>query len=130
MDNRIVATFSSNGNAVSRAITRVPAGWAVEDRVVNGSGPLLVRWQFPPGTSIQKLNEQTFEVSRESVRIWLQVRGTAVIGLYSTSQSPDQLDGICSSAFRKIERAPYLDLQSEGHKPCLLTTTFLASPPS
>jgi hypothetical protein len=55
--------------------------------------------------------------------------GSARRGAVTSGEADLAVDGLVSPAFRKVVRAPYLKLTArpQGDKPCVFTTTFLAS---
>lgn len=121
-----------NGKTVTRAVKRLAAGWEVSDTAEPPGGTLKVRWQFPPGAGVSQLNACTYRIERDGVPIWIQLaEGTIATLVKGDSRlEENSLAGLCSPSFRTIDRGPFLDITNEGHKPCLLRTTFLASPPS
>jgi hypothetical protein len=95
-----------------------------------------VRWQFAPESSIAVLAGRQFRVTRRGVSMEVQVSADWAEVFCVTEQSqvakadPDApLAGTVSPAFRKMVWAPYLKLSArpQGDKPCVFTTTFLAS---
>jgi hypothetical protein len=116
-------------------------GWEVRDGF-SGGHPLTfqVRWQFAPGSWVKRISERKFSVHRADVAVVIEVDGNwAEVELVEPVQESDQnlrmsvatssLEGIVSPAFRKTCWAPYLKLvaRPQGDKPCVFTTTFLAS---
>ena len=95
-----------------------------------------VRWQFAPGSRIERLGERRFGVSRGSVLMEVQVSAdwAEVFLVMEQSQVPQvdpncTLAGVVSPAFRRILWAPYLKLVARsGEKPCVFQTAFLTSP--
>jgi hypothetical protein len=95
-----------------------------------------VRWQFAPASQVERLTERRFRVARHGVSMEVQVSADWAEVFCVTNQSqvqqadPDaSLAGVVSPAFRKTVWAPYLKLVAKAHadKPCVFTTTFLAS---
>jgi hypothetical protein len=95
-----------------------------------------VRWQFAPGTSVEELERRRYRVTRRGVSMEVQVSAdwAEVFCVTEPSQvakaDPDApRAGTVSPAFRKTVWAPYLKLvaRPQGDKPCVFTTTFLAS---
>jgi hypothetical protein len=113
----------------------------VEDRVgVRGSGlampEFVVRWQFAPGTQVERVGECRYRVGRRGVTIEVQVSPDWAEVICVTSQAQVAqadaefpLAGSVSPAFRQVTWAPYLKLvaRPRGDKPCVFATTFLAS---
>ncbi len=102
--------------------------------------PFSVRWQFAPGAKLEQLTPRRFCVTRRGVAMDVEVSADwAEVWAVSDRNDPafmqaEKTDeerkfaGIVSPAFRKTEWAPYLKLVARpGEKPCLFTTTFLAS---
>jgi hypothetical protein len=115
-----------------------------------------VRWQFAPDTNVKRLDARRFLLRRHDVAIELQVSAgwsdvvlvemdafaktsrseTAVPedyeGKAATAREdarPTGYEGIVSPAFRKTVWAPYLKLVARPPgRPCVFSTTFLASP--
>jgi len=129
---RLIGRLSIRGSSVKRTISPAAGGdgWVVED--ASDSGPILVRWQFPPGTQVQPLPDRTFRVERDGLSVGVRVDECASAELLEAKSNPatEDLRGICSPFFRRIERGPRLELLSDTHKPCVLRTTFLALTPS
>jgi hypothetical protein len=95
-----------------------------------------VRWQFAPESRVEMLGDRRFRVTRRSISMEVQVSAewAEVFCVTNPSQvaeaDPDApLAGTVSPAFRKTVWAPYLKLvaRPQGDKPCVFTTTFLAS---
>ena len=100
------------------------------------SGDFSVRWQFAPASRVEDLGERRFRVLRHGVSMDIQVSAdwAEVWCVMEQSQvtkvDPDApLAGTVSPAFRRTVWAPYLKLvaRSQGDKPCVFSTTFLAS---
>jgi hypothetical protein len=100
------------------------------------SGDFFVRWQFAPDSRVEELGQRRFRVTRHSVSMEVQVSADWAEVWCVTEQSqvakadPDApLAGTVSPAFRKTVWAPYLKLvaRPQGDKPCVFSTTFLAS---
>ena len=117
--------------------------WRVEDRCIRKDGratAFFVRWQFAPGSWVKRISDRKFSVHRADVAVMIEVdENWAEVELvepvvpgeqYSHALAPSEsLEGIVSPAFRKLCRAPLLKLTArpEGDKPCVFSTTFLAS---
>jgi len=96
-----------------------------------------VRWQFAPNCRLDVLAERRFRVTRRGVSLEVQVSQdwSEVSPVIEKCQVPEvdpdkPLAGTVSPAFRKTVWAPYLKLVARpGDKPCVFSTTFLASSP-
>jgi hypothetical protein len=128
-----------------RRIVHLPngSGWQVEDQCTGKGGRAVeftTRWQFAPGGWVKRISDRKFSVHRADVAVVIEVGGNwAEVELVEPMQERDQdnltsaasrsLAGIVSPAFRKTVWAPYLKLvaRPRGDKPCVFTTTFLAS---
>jgi hypothetical protein len=95
-----------------------------------------VRWQFAPDSRIEALAERDYRITRLGVSMDVQLSADWAEVFCVTEQSqvakadPDApLAGTVSPAFRKTVWAPYLKLvaRPRGDKPCVFSTTFLAS---
>lgn len=95
-----------------------------------------VRWQFAPDSHVADLGSRRYRVTRHGVSMDVQVSADWAEVWCVTQQSqaaqadPDApLAGTVSPAFRKAVWAPYLKLvaRPQGDKPCVFSTTFLAS---
>jgi hypothetical protein len=144
-DPSVTGILNLTGFQVRRTVSHSPASlsWKVEDCCVRKDGratPFTVRWQFAPGSWVKGLGERKFSVHRADVAVvievdekWAEVELGEPVGV--GDQSPlvtaptVSLEGIVSPGFRRICRAPYLKLvaRPQGDKPCVFTTTFLAS---
>jgi len=95
-----------------------------------------VRWQFAPASRVEDLGQRRYRVTRHGVSMEVQVSPdwAEVWCVMEQSQvtkaDPDApLAGTVSPAFRRTVWAPYLKLvaRPQGDKPCVFSTTFLAS---
>jgi hypothetical protein len=95
-----------------------------------------VRWQLAPGSLVEDLGQRRFRVTRRGVTMEVHVSADWAEVWCVTEQSqvaqadPDApLAGTVSPAFRKTVWASYLKLvaRPRGDKPCVFSTTFLAS---
>ena len=145
MESSVTGVLNLTGFQIRRTVTHSPArlSWRVEDCCVqkDGSGTsFAVRWQFAPGAWVKRLEKRKFLVHRADAAVIVEVDGNwADVELVESVAQGDQpvcepvtsesLEGIVSPAFRKICRAPYLKLvaRPQGDKPCVFSTTFLAS---
>ena len=144
-DSWASGTLNLIGFQIRRTITHSPASlsWRVEDRCIRKDGratPFGVRWQFAPGSWVKRVSERKFSVHRADVAVMIEVdENWAAVELvepvvsgeqyFHTLAPSESLEGVVSPAFRKICRAPYLKLlaRPQGDKPCVFSTTFLAS---
>jgi hypothetical protein len=145
-DNRgVVGVLRSAGILLRRRIVNLPdgAGWQVEDECRGQDGRAMeftTRWQFAPGCWVKRLRERRFLIRRADVAVEFEVDDRwATVELVEAKEEKVQnlvtpaaanpLEGIVSPAFRKTVWAPYLKLvaRPQGDKPCVFTTTFLAS---
>ncbi|MBI3878213.1 MAG: heparinase II/III family protein [Verrucomicrobia bacterium] len=106
----------------------------------NSELSFVVRWQFAPGAKLERLAERRFRVTRRGVAMEVEVsadwgevwavsdRNDPAFMQAEKTDEERKFAGVVSPAFRKTEWAPYLKLVARpGEKPCLFTTTFLAS---
>ncbi len=129
---------------LERRVAPFSAGQAIriQDRCIsNGaksanSPRFSVRWQFAPDSRVEDLGHRRFRVTRHGVTMEVEVSADWAEVWCVTEQSqvaqpdPDApLAGTVSPAFRKTVWAPYLKLvaRPQGDKPCVFSTTFLAS---
>lgn len=100
------------------------------------TGDFSVRWQFAPDSRVEDLGSRRYRVTRHGVSMDVQVSADWAEVWCVTEQNqvakadPDSpLAGTVSPAFRKTVWAPYLKLvaRPQGDKPCVFSTTFLAS---
>jgi Heparinase II/III-like protein len=125
------------------------AGFQVEDRCLsNGASTrerehrsFAVCWQFGPGATLQRVAERTFRVTRLGVSLevevsddWADVHPVAekdvrLLTAAAASELEAKFAGTVSSAFRKVEWAPFLKLTARPKpgRSCAFRTTFLAS---
>lgn len=116
-------------------------GWIIEDEYQPAAGvaprPFLVRWQFPPGTTLEastaeprmfrgRREEVPFTITFESS--WQRVRHLAETIESTTLPVRGELVGICSSAFRRIESGPVLEVTAEGAAGQCHRTILMAVP--
>ena len=130
MVERIVET---NGGELGFSVSEV---W---DRPKVVQPPFSVRWQFAPASRVEDLGERRFRVLRHGVSMDIQVSADwAEVWCVMQQSQVTQADpdapraGTVSPAFRRTVWAPYLKLvaRPQGDKPCVFSTTFLASPHS
>jgi hypothetical protein len=144
-DRGVVGVLRSAGILLRRRIVNLPdgAGWQVEDECRGQDGRAMeftTRWQFAPGCWVKRLRERRFLIRRADVAVEFEVDDRwATVELVEakeekvqnlvTSAAANPFEGIVSPAFRKTVWAPYLKLvaRPQGDKPCVFTTTFLAS---
>jgi len=140
----LVGELSLPSGVIRRSVTRVDSGdgWQVDDEFSPASGTpgeFTVRWQFPPGSWVKRLEKRKFSLHRAEVAVTIEVglNWTAVDLVEmepdrkSGATTLDDLEGVVSPAFRETAWAPYLKLTAHpSEKPCLFRTTFLASEPS
>jgi hypothetical protein len=109
---------------------------SLRDDWADAATAFSVRWQFAPASQVERLAERRFRVARHGVSMEVQVSADWAEVFCVTEQSqvaeadPDlPLAGVVSPSFRKTVWAPYLKLvaRPQGDKPCVFTTTFLAS---
>jgi hypothetical protein len=126
---------------LQRAIKPVREGWEIIDSMFNAEPQdrFSVRWQFAPGAIIKRRSERSFIVSRQGVEIevhisedWIEAKQVETPGDREKLEPENPLAGLVSPAFRQTVFAPYLLLiaRPQGDKPCVFSTTFLASPNS
>lgn len=108
----------------------------IEDSVGPVPEGFSTRWQFAPDSCLEDLGQRHYRVSRYGVSMVVQVSADWAEVWCVTEQSqvaqadPDALlAGTVSPAFRQTVWAPYLKLvaRPQGDKPCVFSTTFLAS---
>jgi hypothetical protein len=144
-DRGAVGISTLPGILMRRRIVNLPggAGWQVEDQCVGKEGRSMeftTRWQFAPGSWVKQLDTRRFSIRRADVSMvidvndnWSVVQLVEPVGAKDssllTSPAADSFEGVVSPAFRKTVWAPYLKLvaRPQGDKPCVFTTTFLAS---
>lgn len=126
---------------LQRTVTWRPeaGGWDVVDGCVGrGGGVFSVRWQFAPGSTVERLGERRFRVCRAGAAMEVQVGvGWAEVFLVTDKAQVVQADpggllaGTVSPGFRRTVWASYVKLVGRmGDKPCVFRTTFLGSPPA
>ena len=120
-------------------------GWQVEDSFwpsgPKGNHDFAVRWQFAPGTVLERREERTFVLQREGVTLLIRVDETwskvepfiptadqSLASGHTFHQLGDvPIAAVCSSAFRRIEVGPYLLLEGSASKAGSFKTEFLAA---
>lgn len=132
---------SETGVIVERILKQTSGGFGfcvteIWDRPKLVSPVFSVRWQFAPDSRVDDLGNRRYRVARHGVSMEVQVSADWAEVWCVTEQSqvaqadPDApLAGTVSPAFRKTVWAPYLKLvaRPQGDKPCVFSTTFLAS---
>jgi hypothetical protein len=104
----------------------------VEDsmRPVTNVQSFSVLWQFAPGAECAMIAPGKFRLTRSAAVLDIQISADwqTVELVQNPSPGAGISEGTVSPAFRATPWAPYLKLTAKtGHKPCLFTTTFLAS---
>jgi len=144
-ESSVTGVLNLTGVQVRRTVSHSPISlaWRIEDSCFGKHEenlPFSVRWQFAPGSWVKQLSARKFSIHRADVAVTIEVdEHWASVELVEPVKEEDQrlltptaigsLEGIVSPEFRKIVRAPYLKLlaRPQGEKPCVFTTTFLAS---
>ncbi len=128
----------------SRQVRRVKDegrdGWQVDDlfehSALAGRRWFQVRWQFPPGTRLvsDPANPRLLAGGRAGVsfEIGVDAAWSTVEVIPPTEGSigfpvKGDLEGLCSSSFRRVESGPVLVLTAHGESPTRYRTTFLAA---
>jgi len=139
---------------ITRRITHADHGrrWVIADSCESFDGepqPFSVRWQFAPGTWVQRLDDRKFRLNRDGVSIEVEVGNSwAEVVLVeeppeprtamsadragaerpADSTVPHSFEGIVSRTFRRTEWAPYLKLVARPRpgEPGVFRTTFVA----
>lgn len=121
-------------------LLREQKGWRVVDDFLpndrRAEGEFTVRWQFPPGAVVQRIEDRRFrvELGEDVFRVEASEEWeTVVVEGHDddSAERPAAFAGTVSPSFRVIARAPSLLLTAQaGHKPCVFSTTFLASAPA
>jgi hypothetical protein len=128
------------------------AGFQVEDRCLSNrtstqereGRAFAVSWQFGPGATLERIAERKFLVTRRGVSLEVEVsdgwtnlhpvaeKDIRLLTAAAGSELEARFAGTVSSAFRKVEWAPFLKLvaRPEPGRSCVFRTTFLASPHS
>jgi hypothetical protein len=119
-------------------------GWQVEDNFYpkgpKGDHVFTVRWQFGPGTVLERKVDRTFVLQRAGVTLLIQVDETwskvepfiptadqSLASGHAFHQLGDlPIAAVCSPAFRRIEVGPYLLLEGSASKAGRFKTEFLA----
>jgi hypothetical protein len=117
------ATLDLWGARIRRRVEPLAAasGFRVEDGCETGHGAAVgfrVRWQFAPDTRVIRRGTRDFDLERGDVSLTMRIAE----GWSGVLEG----DGIVSPAFRRVQRAPYLELTatpSHGSPP--LHTTFI-----
>lgn len=132
---RVAAELSTPTAVLRRAIeVSERAEIVVEDsmRSLNDVESFSVLWQFAPDTECRPAEPRRFRVSRRAASMEVKVsEDWDSVDLVAEPRAgiPGNFEGVVAPHFRVTTWAPYLKLTAKtGHKPCLFTTTFLASP--
>jgi hypothetical protein len=116
------------------------SGWEVVDDFLPNDkefdGEFTVRWQFAPGTKLERVEDRRFRLERDGVVIYIEasadwdtVLAAERTGDEASDDSANRFAGQVSPSFRMVKTAPFLLLTAQaGYKPCVFSTTFLASP--
>ncbi|MBI1176040.1 hypothetical protein GC207_01225 [bacterium] len=92
-----------------------------------------VHWQFAPGAVIKRVSDRAIIVRRRDAAVRVELSADwdeiVVVEQASRGEKRESLAGLVSGTFRKTEWAPYLKLHArqKSDKPCVFSTTFLAS---
>jgi len=122
------ATLVLPGAALTRVVEVTGHTQVVVSDAISGTGPdFTVVWQFAPETKCEILDPRRFRITRQKNSIEIHVSADwDCVELVEHRQTAER-EGIVSPHFRITTWAPYLKLRASGCKPCLFTTTFLAS---
>lgn len=131
------AEFFDVAGRAARTVYRVDAplrgGWVVEERVSTTvpESKFNVLWQFAPDAICQIIEPRRFRITRQNQTVEIRASpdwDTADLVAPGPSRKAGQFEGTVSPRFRAVKPAPCLKLTGiSGAKPCLFTTTFLAS---
>lgn len=131
---RVTAELSTPAETLRRSIeVSEQASIVVEDSMhsLNENETFTVLWQFAPEAECRLIEPRKFQVHRRNASMEIRVSEDwndvdLVAGPRATL--PGNFEGVVSPHFRVTTWAPYLKLTAKtGHKPCVFTTTFLAS---
>lgn len=144
--DRLQAEWFLPAGTVHRSVRELAnrGGWEVIDDFLPHQpgidGDFTVRWQFPPGTELTRIEERRFRLQREKFAFLIEASkdwDTVVADGAGDSVDDGEFDeeserhacaGLVSPCFRVVEPAPALVLTARaGHKPCVFKTSFLAS---
>jgi hypothetical protein len=131
---KVTAELSTPTGILRRSIAVSESGEiVVEDSMqpIAGVTSFTVLWQFAPETKCQEIESRRFRLTRHAAGLDIVVSPDWTVDLSSVPPGPPRVvgSGTVSPHFRVTTWAPYLKLRGEtGAKPCLFTTTFLASP--
>lgn len=125
---------------VFRKVVQLPgdSGWqVVDDFLPNDNdfeGEFTVRWQFAPGTKLERVEDRKFRIERDGLVMTIEASDdweSVLAGRPDDEQTTDdeqRMAGRVSPSFRVVQSAPFLLLTAQaGHKPCVFSTSFLAS---
>lgn len=116
-------------------------GWQVVDDFLPNDkdfdGEFTVRWQFAPGTNLERIEDRRFRIEREGFMMiveasedWETVLAAGRPDDEASADVEHRHAGLVSPSFRVTKPAPFLLLTAQaGYKPCVFSTTFLASAP-
>jgi len=110
-------------------------GWLVEDAFLSPSAAAEketeVFWQFAPGARLERLDSQRFGFQIGSIALRIECSdGWSTVELgrdEGNAANASQLQGTCSSAFRRVERGPNLLLRAMAGQGKHLHTSFLST---
>ncbi len=123
---------------ICRKVQDLGDGWRITDDFLPNSsakdGEFTVRWQFAPGAEITRVKDRSFRVERDGVIVYVLASDDweTVIAEEPSAENANrgEFECVVSARFRLTERAPCLLLTAQaGYKPCVFSTTFLASAP-
>jgi Heparinase II/III-like protein/Heparinase II/III N-terminus len=143
----VIGEFTLPAGVLRRSVKQSKAkdGWQVEDSFwpndPKGNHDVTVRWQFAPGTVMEKRAERTFMTQRAGATLWVQVDETwskvetfiptvdqsLAIGHTIQQLGNVPIEAVCSPSFRRIEVGPYLLLEGQATKSGTFKTEFLAA---
>ncbi len=127
-----------NGTMLRRiALLDGGRGWKVEDAFLPSNSGIRVEtevfWQLAPNAAVEQSNSRSFRLRVGSVALtiecsdaWQSIEvGTETKSAPSTAPE-SSLHGLCSSAFRRVERGPCLLLRGRAEGEKRLVTQFRA----
>jgi hypothetical protein len=129
------------GGIISRIISRLKDrdGWQIDDAFVpddpNQAEQTFVLWQFAPRVLLTELSGKNYTIDLGQRRFTLTVEGAWnkvehwAPKLGEAEPTPGTLKGVCSSAFRAAQVAPFLRLTGATGGSVLLRTILVAERP-
>lgn len=135
-EDSLLGQVTTEDGHIKRHITPVSTmkgeGWLVSDTVAGsmnqGKTPFFVRWQCAPESKLTKVHDREWLIERNGIKLLVEIGSNweefQIIEPDEANQ--DSYTNICSSAFRKVQQGPVIELYGTGQELKKFETKFIS----